>query len=90
MSDINDGGHAFPFVSHECKFFSAGMTLRDYFAARMPGFPGEATVADVASRLGIPAPDLMHGPEFCNWFIDADARFRYMQADAMLKAREGR
>lgn len=35
MSNINNGGPAFPLVTDEKRYiYDAGMTLRDYFAAR--------------------------------------------------------
>lgn len=34
MSKINDGGPAFPVKSSEDFFCAAGMSLRDYFAAK--------------------------------------------------------
>ena len=35
MSNLNDGGPAFPLVGTHEQVLDIGMTLRDYFAARM-------------------------------------------------------
>lgn len=79
MDRINDGGAAFPGGVNsvytnldEGEPTQAGMTLRDYFAAK-------ATDADVeAARLGCEDPE--------DTGVRCRARFRH--ADAMLRARE--
>jgi hypothetical protein len=80
MSDINDGGPAFPlpFISYDCgdgftEYTTAadidhgGMSLRDYFA-------GQAMITMI-NKLGHP---------------ETAAERAYAHADAMLKAREAK
>lgn len=80
MSNINDGGPAFPvhdpFAVHqpsnvdEAKRLAGGMTLRDYFAAKaMQGFAASSN--DVGWRS-----------------MDQIAETAYEWADAMLRARK--
>lgn len=65
MSNIQTGGPAFPSVfDHE-----RGMTLRDYFAAKM--------------MQSIIMSPLNESDDY-----DVDARFAYLAADAMLRARQ--
>jgi len=77
-----DGGPAFPssvadihnIASTSVDFGLAGMSLRDYFAAK-------AMAADMAARLSECASDR-------DIVIDRIASNSYRMADAMLKARE--
>lgn len=75
MSEINDGGAAFPVTQAADRngdifiYAQEGMTLRDYFAAKAM----QSAISNVA--------DWKHMPEYI-------ARISYKQADAMLKARE--
>jgi len=80
MSEINDGGPAFPVADYDHQTFApknieetrrllSGMSLRDYFAAKvLPSIYG----------------DSLGGPDW----RDAVADAAYQLADAMLKARE--
>ena len=71
MSEIKDGGPAFPITHAGNTCATTGMTLRDYFAAKaMEGFIAYAT------HKGIYAP-----PD------EELANVSYQLADAMLKAR---
>ncbi|SOY79968.1 conserved hypothetical protein [Cupriavidus taiwanensis] len=72
MSEIKDGGPAFPFVepATECNV-ATGMTMRDYFAAKALG----GMLADPNVRLDGDAANAIAG-------------IAYDLADAMLKARE--
>ena len=72
MSDINDGGPAFP-VSHWDSAIPQGMTLRDWFAS-------QATDADIAAIRARHEHEL--GTKITR------EQVRYIHADAMLKARE--
>jgi len=72
MSEVNDGGNAFPtveFVDGAAEVFDRGMTLRDYFAAKAitgvlcASWPGEPDRKEIA-------------------------RIAYCMADAMLEARK--
>ena len=69
MSEKNTGGPAFPFGDYE-----AGMTLRDYFAAK--AMQGDAAAGDPWPP-GVPESE-----------IRKRAELYYQLADAMLKARE--
>jgi hypothetical protein len=74
MSTIKDGGTAFPLPATEMHGFEAGMSLRDYFAAKalaaMIGHEGK----DYSNCGAIGVPKL--------------AAWAYEYADAMLRARE--
>lgn len=77
MSDIKDGGRAFPWCGdlNETPFISLGMTLRDYFAAKaLQGLLACATADE-------------SGPEDLNWTRYL-SELAYEYADAMLRARE--
>jgi hypothetical protein len=72
MSDIKDGGNAFPIAGEPGQFAPEfGMTLRDYFAAKM--------LADWNHGLVV-----CDHPDLYARFAD----HCYRMADAMLKARE--
>ena len=82
MSNTNTGGPAFPVVivdrPKELAHFN-GMTLRDYFAAKVLGDVYAYVMSEAKEGSGIfQDPDWRHG-------IALDA---YAMADAMLKARE--
>ena len=66
------------------------MTLRDYFAAHATPFHEDVGFEWIASVLGWPSPDTagMSARERYLWICRADAAYKYMQADAMLEARE--
>lgn len=81
MSNINDGGSAFP-LKEPLTSDSEGMTLRDYFAAKaMAAF---TTSPWTANDLGISRP--------CDGetLFEACARNAYLMADAMLAQRNKR
>ena len=80
MSNTNTGGPAFPTPRYERgDMYSLGMTLRDYFAARVLGDVYAYVMSEAKEGSGIfQDPDWRHG-------IALDA---YAMADAMLKARE--
>jgi hypothetical protein len=81
MSEKQTGGPAFP-IPHSVvdandplfKIGSAGMTLRDYFAAKAM----QAMVAATYTEHG------EHKPNYCRWH----AGHAYEMADAMLEARK--
>ena len=85
------GGPAFPTPVHN--IMNDGMTLRDYFAAHRQA-PEELTRAWGEAMVG-PFPkkegscvDAEFGPAVVQWWADVEARWSYVQADAMLEARE--
>jgi hypothetical protein len=86
MSDINDGGPAFPQLctawnddahKYELSMSLDGMSLRDYFAAK-----AMQPLTRTVQKNGKTGPDA--GDDDFVWV----ARRAYMLADAMLKARE--
>jgi hypothetical protein len=70
-----------------------GMSLRDWFAATMPireSDPSISFATDVMSSAP-PSPDWGDAPEDVErWWAMAEAKLRYMRADAMIAAREGK
>lgn len=97
---IDNGGPAFPVdqtyelngVQH--RLVSDGMTLRDYFAAHV-AVPadltrvwGEMMVRKYPTRPNS-NEDAYFGPEVILWWADVEAAYRYIYADAMLRARKG-
>jgi hypothetical protein len=81
MAAIKDGGPAFPNAPHSA-LAVYGMTLRDYFAA-------QAMAATISNRREMA---LVNDVAESNEEDDTDvvARWAYVYADAMLKAREGK
>lgn len=73
MSTINDGGPAFPSHGSMGEVVNDGMTLRDYFAAKLMTVFLEQIYANGGCTDGV--------------FVPA-ARTAYEMADAMLAARE--
>lgn len=90
---INDGGPAFPTNGPDHGVYGAGMTLRDYFAAHVQ-VDITCIHVDLARKLTgreFPDPDKQSDwtPLAASKFwADAEAAYRYMRADAMLRARE--
>ncbi len=72
MSNINDGGPAFPVPTYGLYAPQDGMNLRDYFAAKAM----QAFVSAWASTMQYPDTDL------------EVAEYAYAMADAMLEARK--
>jgi len=82
MSDVNDGGPAFPFgqISEITGqpingYFAPGMTLRDWFATH-------ATEEDIWAIQNPPHPASIDYRQITRY------EARYLHADAMLRARE--
>jgi hypothetical protein len=77
MSTIKDGGPAFPYTAaNGCNEGGPGISVRDYFAIHAPE-PTKQQVDDYMSGWNVLDTRL------------ARAELRYLEADAMLKAREG-
>jgi len=76
---ISNGGHAFPINAEDWRDIpnhpSPGMTLRDYFAARAPAAPAWWWSQQDKSE---------------NASVADMARWNYVWADEMLKAREAK
>ncbi|MFG1417220.1 hypothetical protein V5F38_05325 [Xanthobacter sp. V0B-10] len=90
----NDGGAAFPNAWDDTNeygvkfsFVERGMNLRDWFATHYP--TTELSESWAAVVMGEAPPKWEPGNELncIRWWIDADARVRFIHADAMLKAR---
>ena len=100
MSKINDGGTAFPCV-RDVEY--EGMSLRDYFAAKAPNMDiadiCNVMEWDVTLPIGGPEDDQAISQEETVWTrwreltlwqrLAADAKYRYLFADAMLAAKGG-
>ncbi|MGJ7133153.1 hypothetical protein [Morganella morganii] len=72
------GGQAFPLPPSEHMYADAGMTLRDYFAAK-------AMQGDWATQ----TEDMGYfPPQSADVILDNTAELYYRMADAMLRARE--
>ncbi|MCG6112902.1 MAG: hypothetical protein MEQ74_12060 [Paracoccus sp.] len=91
MSDrIDNGGPAFPACNEANYNDTMGMTLRDWFA-------GQASVGvdephpDVAKALmRSEIPNWADDPIAATfWWAEAEAKLRYIRADAMIAARKG-
>jgi len=95
MSEIKDGGPAFPLYvptqqSGDNSEVSAGMTLRDYLAANLRiGTDEEFSVAYAEAIVGRKMPsykdDAIGNAVFWSSFR---AKMRYIEADAMLVERD--
>ncbi len=86
MEEIDDGGPAFPFgwkqeavpsgglvaMRHEAEFIFPGMTLRDYFAAK------------VMASLCV---DYEEAPPISGWTFEKLSEVAYRSADAMIAQR---
>lgn len=101
MSDTKDGGPAFPAHTSRQDGLIYGMTLRDYFATHDQLDPNESIGLALAERLAgrsHPGPKDERGQikaggdpvDVAIFWADAEAAYRYLRADAMLRAREVR
>lgn len=88
----NTGGAAFPNPCgqnlHHYNDSQKGMTLRDYFAAHADGFSDQVTAEFAAQATGLEVTESHDGSEVALFWSKADAIYKYMQADAMIAARE--
>ncbi len=92
MSAVNDGGPAFPILERGgqgLELSCVGMSLRDYFATHADiGDFDQLSLSWGEKLLGRACPD-RETPIACfQWWADYRAALRYMEADAMLRARE--
>ena len=88
MKDIPRGGYAFPCtIEHLQTPVTAGMTLRDYFAAKaMVGLMSMRRAEEYVDEQGLPDYEEETGTLFVHTeFLAQEA---YLIADMMLKARE--
>lgn len=94
MSDANKRVLAFPNDVGYLAKDRQGMTLRDYFAAHTPPIE-ELGVTAAESITGLKLPIRDNYEDESDFWVDsigfwamANAKYRYMQADAMMEARE--
>jgi len=92
MSNTNTGGPAFPcewYYINSNREAANGMTLRDYFAAKAPKEIFDVSLAHAKQLVGRECPVYIEDPKgFAEFWADCRAVLRYIEADAMLKARE--
>lgn len=92
MSTQDNGGPAFP-PMHDPETHAFGMTLRDYFAAHEPIDPEYSIGRSLAEMLvGRALPVADGNGAACplavtTFWAEAEAKYRYLRADSMLKAR---
>lgn len=79
----NDGGPAFPVMAGGA--LHDGASLRDYFAAKSKC--DELSRSDAQLIMGS-APPEADSIQHIIWWADAEAKYKYILADAMLAARE--
>lgn len=84
---------AFPIQGSVAEHQFSGMTMRDYFAIHEPIDPNESIGKDLAEKLiGRQLPRNEDGSfdslAVSIFWAEAEAAYRYMRADAMLKARQ--
>ena len=95
-STIKDGGCAYPCEYHRRsgmhsteKVVAKGMSLRDYFASNARNDDIAFPDFDTAARwVGVPAPDENSYIAMLEFSFKLKAKIGYMQADAMIAARE--
>jgi hypothetical protein len=102
MPNVNDGGPAFPKPldpypnAQGMENGSQGMSLRDWFAG-MEKAPDDLSVGYAEALVGRPHPHKETSLGAINpdatiatieFWAEAEARYRYIKADSMLKARE--
>ena len=88
MSEIDDGGAAFP--RDDFHHGIPGMSLRDYAAIHDSGMNADAGTAYASAFNRDPHPRTGDTIGWAQWFAKADARLRYLRADAMIAARDGK
>lgn len=65
---------------------TSGMMLRDYFASHIEiAIEEHPTLAGML--MGRESPDQTNRVTYCEYWFEAEAKIRYMKADAMMKAR---
>ena len=93
MTDRHDGGPAYPLQSIGPDFAPgyAGMSLRDWFAGQAHVSDYEFKDVDTAAQvLGIDPPFDDSDAELVRFAARMKAALRFMEADAMIAASEGK
>jgi len=93
MAKINTGGPAFPNIARDMNEgqpwrWTDGLTLRDYAAIHADGMAADADDRFAGEFNPDPRPDKGNVLAWAKWFAKADARLRYIRADAMIAARD--
>lgn len=88
MSKQNDGGPAFPACNEAWNNDTMGMSLRDYFATHLQMHPDAIGPRTAEAVMGEPLPVEKDPLTLLKWWANAEARLRYIHADAMLRARQ--
>jgi len=84
----HNGGPAFPIETTSTPY-APGMSLRDWFAAHWTVDAEAISVAVAEELMGSIMPNGVGSLSArIKWFAEAEARYRYLCADAMLAARE--
>lgn len=92
-ADVAGWTPAFPEYAEPNAAVTSGMSLRDYFAAHEPIDPNDSIGVALAERLTgrpYPKPEVNKAAdvlEMALFWADAEAAYRYLRADAMLRAR---
>lgn len=87
MSEQDNGGPAFPTTAGQV-VYSHGMTLRDWFAGQARINEDELSLPLAEKLMKGSAPNWQADPIAATiWWAQAEAKLRYIRADAMLAAR---
>ena len=89
MNTKNDGGPAFP-VMWDYAESEAGMSLRDWFAGQHPVIDGELSITLAEALMCEHLPKSKTSLENRRWWAEAEARLKYLNADAMIAARDAK
>ena len=95
MTAKNDGGPAFPCDAEwrdgqEVWPQGAGMSLRDWYAGQAPVIDGDLSIPLAEALMCEPLPKSKTILENRRWWAEAEARLKYLNADAMIAARDAK
>jgi hypothetical protein len=93
MTKINTGGPALPNIARDMNEgeplrWTDGMSLRDYMAIHDKGMHADDHANYAAACNSDPIPKAGDNLDWAKWLAKADARLRYIRADAMIAARD--
>lgn len=91
-TEINDGGPAFPSPDWNGSWAGPeanhGISTRDWFAGQASIGPDEPHADLAAGLMGSDVPNWQADPVAASkWWAEAEAKLRFIKADAMLAAR---